>query len=140
MNYFDEEVMTNLNNFNMTFEVLTEAEHVSIIRNINENVPFSGNKVAWDKLSASNHFGLTSSDLAISNLAKEVQKFNDNNLIFISDSACDEAYPINLMHIDKALSIFSEIPQHTYIVSKSLTWIACIASEGDLDFARPLLK
>lgn len=138
MNYFDEEIITDLKAFNITFEVLTEADHASIVRNINENVPFSGSKVAWDKLATSNHFGLTSSDLAISHLAKEIQKLNDNNLIFIGDSACDEAYSINLMHIDKALSIFSEIPQHTYIVSKSLTWIACIASEGDLDFARLL--
>ena len=135
MSYFDEEVTADLKAFNINFDILPEVDHASMVSKINETVPFSGSKVAWSSLETSINFGPTSSDLAILNLAKEIQKLTGDNLIFIGDSACDEAYSISPAHIDKALSIFSEIPQHTYIVSKSLTWIACISFEGDLDLA-----
>lgn len=136
MNYFDEEVVADLKALNIKFDILLEGDHASLVSKINENVPFSGSKVAWNNLETSFNFGFASSDLSISTLAKEIQKLTNDNPIFIGDSACDEAYSINLIHIEKALRVFSEIPQHTYIVSKSLAWIACMSFEGDLDLAR----
>lgn len=136
MNYFDEEVVADLKALNIQFDILLEGDHASLVSKINENVSFSGSKVAWSNLETSFNFGFASSDLSISSLAKEIQKLTDENPIFIGDSACDEAYSINLIHIEKALRVFSEYPQHTYIVSKSLTWIACISFEGDLDLAK----
>lgn len=138
MNYYDKEVTTDLNALNIKFAILPEADHTSLVNTINDIVPFSVSKVAWEKLETSMNLGRSSSDLAISYLAEEVQKLTSENPIFIGDSACDEAYSVILKHIEKALRIFSTIPQHTYIVSRSLTWIACMSFEGDLDIARLL--
>ncbi|WP_052958841.1 hypothetical protein [Pseudomonas marginalis] len=134
MSYFDEELTADLKIFNICFDILSEIEHASIVSKMNEKLPFSGSKISWSNLEASINFGLASSDLAISRLAEEIRRLTDGDLIFIGDSACDEAYSINSKHIEKAIKIFSELPQHTYVISKSLTWIACISFEGDLDF------
>lgn len=138
MSYFDEELVADLKDSDIGFDIISEAEHSSMLRRINEKVPFSGSKVAWKHLEASINFGLASSVSAVSHLAEEIRNVTDEDLIFIGDSACDEAYSIGLKHIDKVLRIFSELPQHTYIVPKSLAWIACISFEGDLDFAKLL--
>lgn len=135
MSIFDEELITDLNTRNINFDILTDAEHASLVRAMNERIPFSGSKVDWGNLKNGIDFEHESSNSAISRLAEEMRKIDDGNVIFVGDSACDEAYSISLIHIDKALEIFSKIPQHTYIVPGSLTWIACISFEGDLDLA-----
>ncbi|PRA33068.1 hypothetical protein [Pseudomonas poae] len=135
MSYLDEELIADLKASDISFDVVSETEHASIVDKINENVPFSGSKVAWGNIEKSINFGFSSSDLAVSRLADEIGRTAEDTLIFIGDCACDEAYCISLQHVDKVLRIFSQLPQHTYIVSKSLTWIACISFEGDLDFA-----
>lgn len=138
MSYFDKEVLSDLSKHNISFDVLTEIEHSSIVREINERIPFSGSKIAWTKLKNSINFSYNPLDLATSRLADEIRKVTDDNLIFVGDSACDEAYSIDPDFLEEALRIFSELPQHTYIVQKSLTWIACITFEGDLNFANLL--
>ncbi|MCS4251445.1 hypothetical protein [Pseudomonas sp. BIGb0164] len=135
MSYFDEELSEDLNNNDIPFNILSESEQISITRRINKIVPFSVNKVAWSRLSNSIDFGQTSSDSAILQLAEEIKMIADGDLIFIGDSACDEAYFIPPEYIKKAIKIFSELPQHTYIVQDSLAWIACVSFEGDLNFA-----
>lgn len=136
MNYYDKEIIIRLKALNIKFDILLEAAHASLVSTINDVVPFSVSKFTWEKLETSANLGRSSSDLAISHLAKEIQKLTSENPIFIGDSACDEAYSASLIHIEKAIRVFSTIPQHTYIVSKSLTWIACMSFEGDLDIAR----
>jgi hypothetical protein len=86
-------------------------------------------------LESSINLGSEPSSLAISLLAQEIRKVADADLIFIGDSACDDAYSINPEHLIQTLKIFSELPQHTYIVSEAITWIACISFEGHVDFA-----
>ncbi|WP_124429836.1 hypothetical protein [Pseudomonas sp. R2-37-08W] len=138
MSYFDDELITELRSHNIAFNILPENDHASIVREINETIPFSGSKIAWSKLNKSINFGGDLPDFSTSKMAKEIKKFADDKIIFLGDSACDEAYCINLEQLEDALRIFSEIPQHTYILQKQLDWIACISFEGDIDFA--LLK
>lgn len=135
MSVFDEEIITDLNTRNINFDILTDTEQASLVRAMNERIPFSGSKVDWSNLKNGIDFKHEPSNSAISRLAGEIRKIDDGNVIFVGDSACNEAYSISLIHIDKALGIFSKTPQHTYIVSTSLTWIACISFEGDLDLA-----
>ncbi len=91
MSYFDEEVRSDLSTHNINFDILTEIEHASITKDINERVPFSGSKVSWTSLKTSIHFSREPSDLATSQLADEIRKVADDKLIFVGDSACDEA-------------------------------------------------
>lgn len=136
MSYFDEELTADLKAFDISFDILSESEHASMVSEINGKLPFSGSKISWNILEKSINFGLASSNLAISQLAEKIRKVTDDDLVFISDSACDDAYAIDSKHVCQALKIFSELPQHTYVVSKSLSWIACVSFEGDLDFAK----
>lgn len=135
MSYLDNELIKDLSENSIGYDTLSESEHASIVKKINEQIPFSGSKIDWGNLKNSINFGSESSELAILKMANEIKSITDENTIFVSDSACDEAYSISAENLEKALRIFSELPQHTYIVPKSLTWIACISFEGDLDFA-----
>lgn len=123
---------------NIAFDILPTNDHASTARDINENIPFSGSKITWSKLHKSINFADDLPDLAISRLVREIKKVADNKIIIVGDSACDEAYCINTQQREEALRIFSETPQHTYIIQRNLYWIACISFEGDTDFS--LLK
>lgn len=136
MSYFDEELITDLKKLNIDFSVISQAEQDSMVSRINERIPFSGNQIDWSRLGSSINFGSASSTLAISLIAAEICKVSDNDLIIISDSACDHAYSISPEHLNRTLKVLSEFPQHTYIVSEVSNWIACISFEGHLDFCK----
>ena len=68
-------------------------------------------------------------------LAEKISAVADGELVLIGDSACDDAYSVSVEHLEQILRVMSELPQHTYILQKSLAWIACISFEGHLDFA-----
>lgn len=135
MSYLDEELIADLKKLNISFSTLSGVEHDALTRKINERIPFSGNQIAWSTLDNSISFGSISSNLAISMLAEKINAVADGELVFIGDSACDNAYSLSVEHLDQALRVMSELPQHTYILQKSLAWIACISFEGHLDFA-----
>jgi hypothetical protein len=135
MSYLDDELIADLKRLNINFSILSEAEHAAIVRRINERILFAGSQIAWSALEYSINFGSASSNLAIFMLAKKISAMADDEFIFIGDSACDDAYSVKVEHLEQALRIFSELPQHTYILQKSVAWIACISFEGHLDFA-----
>lgn len=56
-------------------------------------------------------------------------------MIFLGDSAIEYAYSIAIAELRRALDIFAELPQHTYIFPEQLHWIACLAFEGHIDYA-----
>lgn len=136
MSYFDEELITDLKKLNIDFSVISQEEQDSMVSRINERIPFSGNQIDWSRLGSSVNFGSASSTLAISLIAAEICKISDNDLVIISDSACDNAYSISPEHLNQVLKVLSDFPQHTYIVSEDFTWIACISFEGHLDFCK----
>jgi hypothetical protein len=135
MSYLDDELIADLKRLNINFSILSEAEHAAIVRQINERILFAGSQIAWSALENSINFGSASSNLAIYMLAKKISAMADGEFIFIGDSACDDAYSVKFEHLEQALRVFSELPQHTYILQKSVAWIACISFEGHLDFA-----
>jgi hypothetical protein len=135
MSYFDDELTAELKALNISFDVLSQTEHASMVVKINEAVRFSGSQIPWNNLKNSVNFGWAPSKKAIAQLAEEIEKLADKDLIFLGDSACDEAYSIGVEYLEKTLRVFSELPQHTYIMPKSLNWIACISFAGYLDFA-----
>ncbi|WLH75928.1 hypothetical protein PSH70_10805 [Pseudomonas fluorescens] len=134
MNYFDEELIKDLKKLNITFSILSEAEHNAIVNSINETMPFSGSQIAWSKLKNSINFGFEASNLAISLLTEEINKKTNRKLYFVGD-ACSEGYSIGPEKLGEALKILSELPQHTYIIPEPMTWIACLSFEGHIDFA-----
>jgi hypothetical protein len=140
MSYLDEELIADLKKSNINSSNLSKTEHSAIIRKINEHIPFTGSQIAWSSLENSISFGSTSSSAALSMFAEKINAVADGELIFIGDSVCDDAYLVNVEHIDQTLRIFSELPQHTYILQNSLAWIACISFEGHLDFANTICR
>ena len=138
MSYFDDELIAELRSHNIAFNILPANDHASIVREINENIPFSGSKIAWSKLNNSMNFGGDLTDSPTSRLAKEIKKVADDTIIIVGDSVCDDAYCINIQQPEEALRVFSKIPRHTYILQRNPDWIACISFEVDIDFT--LLK
>lgn len=47
----------------------------------------------------------------------------------------DEAYSILTKDIRNALNIFTDVPQHLYMIPDTSNWIACISTEGNIDYA-----
>ena len=135
MNYFDEEIIMDLNTHSIGYEILTNAEHKHIVDDMNEKIPFSVSKIDWSKLGDSHIFLWQTIKHSDFQLAEIIRNFSEGNLIFVGDSACDEAYSIKPENLEQALKSFSELPQHTYILQASLNWIACISFEGDIGFA-----
>lgn len=135
MNYFDEEITINLNTHNIGFETLTDVEHKLILEKMNNEIPFASSKIDWENLKNGHIFFNEPLNIATLQLAEKIRELSAGNLIFVGDSACDEAYSITPKNLEQALKLFSELPQHTYILQNSLNWIACISFEGDIDFA-----
>jgi hypothetical protein len=135
MSYFDDELIKELKAHNIPFNILSVNNHNSIVREINERIPFSGSKIAWSKLKKSISFEDELPHAANSQLAKEIKNVATDEIVILGDSVCDEAYIIHSEDLEEALRFFSEIPQHTYITSTSLEWIACISFEGQWNFA-----
>lgn len=102
---------------------------------MNSKIPFSSSNINWGNLKNSHIFFNEPLNIATLQLAEKIRELSDGNLIFVGDSACDEAYSITPKNLEQTLKLFSELPQHTYILQNSLNWIACISFEGDIDFA-----
>ncbi|MFB3306692.1 hypothetical protein [Pseudomonas sp. AMR01] len=132
MSYFDEEIIEDFKKTSAKLTILPESEHDFIVNAINEKFPFAGNRIAWDSLKDSTYFGTTASQGALESLTKKIIRVSGDCILVVGDST-DNAYSTS--NVALALQIFSTIPQHTYIVSESISWIACISFEGDLDFA-----
>jgi hypothetical protein len=107
MNYFDKILIKDLNDGEIRFNILSEEENASIVRDINKTISFSGSKINWEKLKDGMYFGDEPSAQVILRLAVQIRKVTDGNLIFIGDSAYDNVYSINPEHLEKALRIFS---------------------------------
>ncbi|WP_300627830.1 hypothetical protein [Pseudomonas sp.] len=135
MSYLDDEIIKDLNRLNIEFDIPVEAEHDLIVETINAAVPFSGNQIAWSQFKENTYIGLSSLRSTLETLEKKIQAATKQNVIFIGD-ATDNAYSIKCRDLMQSLHIFSNIPQHTYILQKQLDWIACISFEGDIDFAK----
>ncbi|WP_248751938.1 hypothetical protein [Pseudomonas sp. MWU15-20650] len=135
MSYLDDEIINDLKKMNVKFSIPPEAEHDLIVELINENIPFSGNQIAWSLLKENTYIGPSSSHVTLEKLEKIIKSTTERNVIFIGD-ATDNAYSITTSDLMHSLQLFSKTPQHTYILQKQLDWIACISFEGDVDFAK----
>ncbi|WP_340141207.1 hypothetical protein [Pseudomonas poae] len=71
MSYLDDEIVKNFNQLNIEFEVLPEAEHDLIVENINANVPFFGNQIAWSQFNENTHIGPFPSQATLELLEKK---------------------------------------------------------------------
>ncbi|WP_433988357.1 hypothetical protein VRC12_08005 [Pseudomonas poae] len=71
MSYLDDEIVKNFNQLNIEFEILPEAEHDLIVENINANVPFFGNQIAWSQFNENTHIGPFPSQATLELLEKK---------------------------------------------------------------------
>lgn len=135
MNYFEKELTKNLKENNITYIVLTDNEHQNISKEIQKKIKFVGAQIAWTALEKAVNLNNLKRDKALETIAEEILKHTEKNIIFLGDSAIDKAYLISAEDSKIALKIFSEIPQHTYITSENVCWIACISAEGYIDYS-----
>ncbi|ANH98814.1 hypothetical protein A8L59_15790 [Pseudomonas koreensis] len=134
MSYFDEELEKELSDSNINFEELKSEAHVNFVLNINKAFPFSGSKIAWGSFPNSLSYIRNDADQAFMDITNKITDLNISEIIFIGDSLTENAYKISAVNLEKTLSLFSEIPQHTYFFSGDLGIIGCISSEGEINF------
>ncbi|MGY4641017.1 hypothetical protein [Pseudomonas sp. TE24901] len=133
MNYFDEEVIKDFQNHNAELIILTEAE-CDLLINAISSLPFSGIQIAWKSLKGSTYLGTMESLEAQNSLVEKIISASDDDILIIGDTA-DNAYSIDVKTLALAIEIFSQLPQHTFITQKNLSWIACISFRGHIDFS-----
>lgn len=133
MNYFDEEFTQQLAAENIPSRVLLPAEEETLTHAIISHFPFSSGRIRWDAIPGSVHFE-NDGEANLKALSSLVKSTGAANVIFIGDSLTEIAYSINTKHIDAALKLFLEIPQHNYALPEDLSWIACMSMEGYMDF------
>lgn len=135
MSYFDDELEKDLTAFNILFEILDSEVHDTFVSSINEKLPFSGSKIAWSKIQNSMSYAKNEKDQAFMDISNKIRDLNTSEIIFIGDSLTENAYRTTTARLENILQIFSDIPQHTYFFSDSLSFIGCISSEGEINFS-----
>lgn len=135
MSLFDEDLEKTLKKHAIPYKQLPDKEQEYFIKKIHEKVTFSGSQIDWKTLRNATELGNSDRPLALNIISEQLCALGIQNIIFIGDSAIEHAYSIKIKNIKKAVEIFAEFPQHTYIFPKRLHWIACLAFEGYIDYA-----
>ena len=86
MSYLDDEIVKDFKQLNIEFEIPPEAEHDLIVENINANVPFFGNQIAWSQFKENTHIGPSPSQATLALLEKKIKEANKHNVIFIGEA------------------------------------------------------
>lgn len=136
MNYFDSDLVETLKKYNIHYEQLSNKNQKIFIHKIKNKIIFAGSQIDWDTLKGATELGNMEKSLALTILSEELGSLGIQKVIFLGDSAIEYAYSINIADIKRALEILAEIPQHTYIFPEELHWIACLAFEGYIDYAK----
>lgn len=135
MNLFDDDLVKTLKKHAIPYKQLPDKEQEHFIKKIHEKVIFSGSQINWKILKNATELGNANRLLALNIISEQLCSLGVQNVIFIGDSAIEHAYSIKIKNIKKAIEIFAEFPQHTYIFPERLHWIACLAFEGYIDYA-----
>ncbi|MFW9080178.1 hypothetical protein ACOI9X_13005 [Pseudomonas sp. P2757] len=135
MSYFDDELEKDLTAFNILFEILEPEAHETFVSSINEKLPFSGSKIVWNTIKNSMSYAKSEKKQALFDISNKIRDLNVSEIIFIGDSLTESAYRTSTARLENILKIFSDIPQHTYFFSDSLSFIGCISSEGEINFS-----
>ncbi|KAA0944619.1 MULTISPECIES: hypothetical protein [unclassified Pseudomonas] len=114
---------------------LSSSDQELFVNELQKKVTFIGNKIHWATLQNPISLSTLEKDSALTETSKRLSSLTIQNVIFLGDAAIDHAYSINITDIKKAIEIFSEVPQHTYIFPENLCWIGCLAFEGYMDYA-----
>ncbi|MCU1752883.1 hypothetical protein [Pseudomonas sp. 6D_7.1_Bac1] len=88
-------------------------------------------------MQSSINFNDNEGDFVLKKISEKIKTLDVAEVIFIGDSATEDAYQVNVLDLEPALEILAEIPQHTYFFSTELSWIACITMEGHVDLGVP---
>ena len=133
MSYFDEDLIQSFAELNIPYEKLTKSKHDLLVNKIKNAFVFSGSQINWSLLRESvSYNGANPANLAT--LTRDIKTKNPTEIIFIGDSLTDHAYQVDTNDLAISLRLFSEIPQHTYVLPENLGWIACINFDGHIDF------
>lgn len=135
MNLFDEDLVKTLKKHAIPHKQLSDKEQDEFIKKIHEKVTFSGSQIDWKTLKNATELGKADRPSALYIISEQLCSLGIQNIIFIGDSAIEHAYSIKIKDIKKAVEIFAEFPQHTYIFPENLHWIGCLAFEGHIDYA-----
>lgn len=74
-------------------------------------------------------------DQAFRAISEKVKALRIPEIVFIGDALTEIAYKTSTNDFETTLSIFADIPQHTYFFSDNLSFIGCISSEGEINFS-----
>lgn len=133
----DEELIEKLNNRNIPYLYYQDVdEYLDLLE---ENYPFNGSKINWDK--TMNHKTFTIDNFEdIKNIFKTefntlMSEDNESNFYYIGDNITEYVYEISIINILNLIEIvFEEIPQHHYFLSKNNDKCICISMENYLDY------
>ncbi|NIL17434.1 hypothetical protein AU074_06670 [Pseudomonas sp. ATCC PTA-122608] len=135
MNHFDTELEKSLKTDNIHYERLPKKDEENLINKIQQKITFSGSQINWKILQNATDLSHIDKSLAFSEISEKLNSLGVQRVIFLGDSAIEYAYSIAIADLRRALDIFAEFPQHTYIFPEQLHWIACLAFEGHIDYA-----
>lgn len=138
MNHFDTELEKSLKTDNIHYERLPKKDEKNLINKIQQKISFSGSQIDWKILQNATDLSHIDKSLALSEISEKLNNLGVQRVIFLGDSAIEYAYSIATADLRRALDIFAELPQHTYIFPERLHWIACLAFEGHIDYAHLL--
>lgn len=135
MSYFDDELIADLKQKGIGYETLSSDKREEISSVIQKKARFIGSQIAWKNLNGAKNLNGFNKSEALNLISKTLGRLKTKRVIFLGDSAIDHAYSVDATDTRSVIEIFSEIPQHTYILPEDLSWIACLSAEGYIDCA-----
>ncbi|OOG11033.1 hypothetical protein [Pseudomonas sp. C9] len=135
MSYFDEELEKEFSTYHTPYKKLEQGTHDDFVIYINNKLPFAGAKIDWNSLPNSKNFNEHEKSQAFKLITEKIRSLATPEIFFIGDSLTECAYQVEIKDLERALLIFSEIPQHSYFFPKDLSWIGCISAEGHIDLS-----
>ncbi len=126
------------------FATISESAVASIIDQIQISFPFVGSQISWNQTHGhcSSKWNRDDEEDSLCEAANRVcGKVIDMNLVemdeelvILGDSAIDIGIMISWANFVSCLDIFSDLPQHTYVVAQDLRWCLTISLEGYVDW------
>ena len=139
MNYFEEELLQDLDNEIRTGAISIGPDSAIYFSRLAECYPVLGSKIHWSKVPASIEACEPLDDLQSRAFSDFFAKMiADHNLsgpaFYMGDSAVNFIIVASVEEFSKQIGVLLSVPQHNYIVAADFSWCIVFTLEGDMAF------
>lgn len=139
MNFYETEILDFIELQNLGKDIDIEVDASKWVRLVSERFPFTGSRIAWDRVpnSVVAHLGDGEGEVEFfMNKFRTVVQENSlvGCVVHVGDSLTDFSIAAELRVMEVVLPVMLEVPQHHYLVDRFGKWCMSFSMEGDFGF------